>query len=120
MNEMLAVRARRIEDELRAQGGAPITGAELARRCELRNEKRVSDAIAYLRRECGLPIVAGQHGYWLATSREEVQAYVEALDQRIEGLVKTRRAVAERYKQTWHLPLVWLTLEGAEDDSRSA
>jgi len=74
----------------------PIRGRAIAWVVGLSSEKRVADAVAELRNECGFVIVAGQDGYSLAQTEAEKREWLEALDARIAGLCRTRRNAMAR------------------------
>lgn len=74
-----------------------ITGASRA--------KRVSDAVAELRRQHGHMIVGCNSGLYIARTEEEKRAYVDALNQRIAGLARTRRAIVHRHPEMDQLAL---------------
>lgn len=61
--------------------------------------KRVSDAVAELRREHGYLICGGNTGYYMARTEAEKRDYIETIDTRIAGLARTRRAIAAKHPE---------------------
>lgn len=82
-----------LEDILtgRSRGDA-ITSAALSDRLEMHDGEaspQTREAIRILRRERGLPVRAGNVGYWVCQTEQEADEYIEKLRSRIAGIEQT-------------------------------
>jgi hypothetical protein len=69
-----------------------VTSAALSDRLEMHDGEaspKTREAIRILRRERGLPVRAGNVGYWVCQSEQEADEYIEQLRSRMSGIERT-------------------------------
>jgi hypothetical protein len=92
----------RLEAELRGRAREDaITSAELSQILEMddgEGSPATREAIGILRRERGIPIRAGNVGYWVCQSEQEAQEYLDTLLSRISGIERTMEEFAEAWE----------------------
>lgn len=80
-----------------------ISSAEIARRIGIIEDDTHAQTRALLL-ECaekyGLPLAASNKGYYLITSRQEFDEYMNNLDLRSAGIEARKRIIANNFKET--------------------
>jgi len=79
-----------------------ITSSQLSDRLGLSDGEaspKTREAIRVLRRERGLPVRAGNVGYWVCQSEQEAEEYLDDLLGRIDGIRQTMAEFAEAWEQ---------------------
>lgn len=81
----------RVEDELRGRTSQEeaITSSELSEQLQIgdcEGNPHTRELVREVMQERGLPVIAGSSGYWVATTKKEIEEYTQQLDARIQGI----------------------------------
>lgn len=104
MSEFTPARLDELENVLQEHVGPQdaITSGELASACGIADGDANPDTRAAIRtlvEDRNLPVAATSQGYYLMTSREQLESYLEDLDSRIAGIQERKHLVVEAFQR---------------------
>lgn len=79
-----------------------ITSAQIASLIGISEDAtyaKTRDLILRTAKKFKLPLVADNRGYYLITTKKDLEAYIDNLDKRIAGINERKRIIAENYRE---------------------
>jgi len=108
---------RRTRDDWDADAQA-ITSGQLADDLGIDDSEgnpKTREAIKVLKRERGLPVVAGNTGYYIPVERGPIEDYIESLEGRIDGIRENQQLMRENWQAWQQHAEAELATDGGED-----
>lgn len=81
--------------------GNPVTSAEIARQIGIDEDDthaKTRELVLNCIEKYKLPVAAGNRGYYIITSPQEYDEYIDNLDARIAGIEDRKRIITQNFK----------------------